>query len=272
MQLQHSIGGSGFPILCLHGHPGSGECMSVFADHLSRRFRTIAPDLRGYGKSRVSETFEMSDHLLDLESLLDRLGIDRTLVLGWSLGGILAMELALRSPRRVTGLILVATAARPRGNHPPISWQDNLFTGLAGIVNWVQPGCQWNIDTFGRRSLFRYLLGRQTPEAYRYIAREATPAYLRTAPTATKALRQALRAGYDRLGELETLTCPALVLAGERDRHITAASSRETADRLPNAEFYCYPDTAHLLPWEVRDRILADIDRWIEAHPEAARF
>jgi pimeloyl-ACP methyl ester carboxylesterase len=80
-----------------------------------------------------------------------------------------------------------------------------------------------------------------------------------------------LRAGYDRLGELETLTCPALVLAGERDRHITAASSRETAGRLPNAEFYCYPDTAHLLPWEISDRIRADIDRWLDAHPEVLR-
>lgn len=241
--------------------------MSVFTDHLSRQFQTIAPDLRGYGKSRATRAFEMSDHLADLELLLDRLGIDRCLVLGWSLGGILAMELALRSPGRVTGLILIATAARPRGNHPPITWRDNLFTGVAGIVNWVRPGWQWNIDTFGRRSLLRYLLARQIPEAYRYIAREATPAYLQTSPRATRALYQALRARYDRLGEVETLTCPALVLAGECDRHITAASSRETADRLPNAEFYGYPDTAHLFPWEIRDRVLGDIDRWIGDRP-----
>ena len=46
------VRGAGFPILCLHGHPGSGNSMSVFTQHLSGRFQTIAPDLRGYGKSR----------------------------------------------------------------------------------------------------------------------------------------------------------------------------------------------------------------------------
>ena len=131
MHLNTYIQGNGFPILCLHGHPGSGSSMSVFTNHLSKRFLTVAPDLRGYGQSRVKVNFDMEDHLNDLEDLLDRLKIEKFMVLGWSLGGILALELALRHPERVTGLILIATAARPWGNHPPISWQDNLYTGLA---------------------------------------------------------------------------------------------------------------------------------------------
>ena len=98
------------------------------------------------------------------------------------------MELALRLPQRVTGLILVATAARPRGNHPPISWQDNIYTGIAGLLNYIKPSWQWNIETFGKRSLFRYLIQQHTPTAYNYIAREAVPAYLQTSPAATSAL------------------------------------------------------------------------------------
>ncbi|HEY9846191.1 MAG TPA: alpha/beta hydrolase, partial [Candidatus Caenarcaniphilales bacterium] len=129
VDLQVYEAGGGFPILCLHGHPGSGASLSVFTQRLSQQFRTLAPDLRGYGKSRTDRDFAIADHLLDLEAVLDRYQIERCLILGWSLGGILALELALKLPERVSGLVLIATAARPRSNHPPITWQDNFYTG-----------------------------------------------------------------------------------------------------------------------------------------------
>jgi len=262
------VQGSGFPILCLHGHPGSGRSLSVFTQALSSRLQTFAPDLRGYGGSPAYQDFNMTDHLMDLEALLDHYQIDRCLVLGWSLGGILALELALKLPKRVSGLILVATAARPWSNHPPTSWQDNVFTGLAAIANYLKPGWQWNIDTFGRRSLFRYLIQQHTPAAYRYLAQEATPAYLRTSRKATRALSTALRQGYNRLPDLPQIQVPCLVLAGAGDRHITAQSSRETAEHLPTAAWHCYPDTAHLFPWEIPDQVLTDINRWLDEHPQ----
>lgn len=262
-QLSVKVKGKGFPILCLHGHPGSGQCMSVFSDRLMSRFQIFAPDLRGYGKSQTKHSFEMNQHLLDLESLLDQQQINKCLILGWSLGGILAMELAIRCPERVSGLILIATAARPRSSHPPITWQDNLYTGLAGIINWWFPGWQWNIDTLGKRSLFRYLIQQHTPTAYGYLAAEAVSAYLQTSKAATRALNIALRARYNRLPDLPKIECPCLVLAGAEDRHITSESSRETALALKDATWRCYPNTAHLFPWEVPDLVLADIDRWI---------
>jgi len=85
------------PILCLHGHPGRGSSMSVLTQHLSQRYKTIAPDLRDYGNSQTAADFAMTDHLIDLAALLDRLHVGKYLVLGWSLGGILALGLALRS-------------------------------------------------------------------------------------------------------------------------------------------------------------------------------
>ncbi|NET73127.1 MAG: alpha/beta hydrolase [Sphaerospermopsis sp. SIO1G2] len=268
-QLLHvHIQGRGFPILALHGHPGSGNSLSVFTNHLSKRFQTFAPDLRGYGQSRCLQDFAMHDHLDDLEALLDRFQIEKCLILGWSLGGILAMELALRLPTRVTGLILVATSAKPWGNHPSISWQDNFYTGVAGILNYLKPSWSWNIETFGKRSLFRYLIQQHTSTAYNYIAKEAVPAYLQTSKYATNALHSAIKSGYNRLLDIEKIQCPSLVLAGAEDYHITAASSLETAKHLQNSQWQCYPNTSHLFPWEIPQQMLKDIDTWLTANLE----
>lgn len=258
--------GRGFPILCLHGHPGSGQSLSVFTRHLSQRFWTLAPDLRGYGASQTRQPFTMADHLTDLEALLDQRQISRCLILGWSLGGILAMELALRQPERFGGLILVATSARPQGKHPPITWQDNFYTGLAALLNLLAPGWQWNIDQFGKRSLFRYLVQQHTPETYRHLAASAVPAYLKTSRAATQALNRALSSRYDRLEAIRQINCPCLVLAGAEDYHITAASSLLTAAQLAHSQSHCYPNTAHLFPWEIPQQVLADIDDWIQTH------
>ncbi|NJN85357.1 MAG: alpha/beta hydrolase [Leptolyngbyaceae cyanobacterium SL_7_1] len=259
--------GAGYPILCLHGHPGSGNSMSVFTRHLSQRFQTLAPDLRGYGQSTVTRSFKMADHLDDLAAILDHFQISRCLVLGWSLGGILAMELALRHPDRISGLILLGTAARPRSSHPPVNWQDNLLTGIASIINKANPGWDWNIELFGKRSLYRYLLQQHTATAYQYLADEGMPAYLQTSREAQQALSTALRSRYNRLADLPTIACPALVLAGADDRHITPESSWETAQKLQQCEWQCYPNVAHLFPWEIPQQLLEDIDRWIATFP-----
>ncbi|MBW4634067.1 MAG: alpha/beta hydrolase [Iphinoe sp. HA4291-MV1] len=268
LHLNVYVQGEGFPILCLHGHPGSGSSLSVFTNHLSKRFQTFAPDLRGYGKSRFDGNFDIRDHLTDLEALLDRFGIKKCLILGWSLGGILAMELALQLPQRVTGLILVATAARPRGNHPPVTWQDNVYTGVASLLSYIKPDWQWNIETFGKRSLLRYLIQQHTFTAYRYIAKDALSAYLQTSAPATRALYSAIGTGYNRLTDLEQIQCPCLLLAGACDRHITAEASLETSRYLKDCQSHCYPNTAHLFPWEIPNQVLSDIDRWLEKNQQ----
>ena len=237
--------------------------MSVFTEPLAKLgFRTYAPDMRGYGNSKTRYPFEMTRHLDDLEELLTRFKIEKCLVLGWSLGGIMAMELALRRPQTVEGLILIGTAARPRGSHPPISLMDNVLTGIAGALNYVSPGWKGAI-ALGKHSLFRYLIQQHTPTAYRYLAKQGAPAFLQTSRHAESALFTAIRAGYNRLPDLKTLTMPSLMLCGECDRHITADASLETAKALPNCETHCYPNTAHLFPWEIPTQVNQDIQTWL---------
>jgi proline iminopeptidase len=263
MDLNVSLKGNGLPILCLHGHPGNSDCMSVFTEHLADRFLTLAPDLRGYGKSRFRGNFQMQNHLEDLIFLLDKYRVDRPLLLGWSLGGIIALELALAYPERFQGIILIASAARPRSNHPPISKQELLATAVAAAIGFVKPAWRWNIEFFGKKSLFRYLVRQHTDTVYQYLAIKGVPAYFQTSKAANLALKQAISLGYDRLEDLTNLDIPCLILAGDRDCHITAQSSRETALKLSNSTWKCYADVAHLFPWEIPDRVLLDIDRWL---------
>ena len=266
MDLNTEIKGQGYPILCLHGHPGSCASMSVFTNYLAQNYKTIAPDLRGYGKSKCQQDFVMEDHIEDLTTLLDKHNIDRCLLLGWSLGGIIAMELALLMPERFSGMILIATAAKPLSIRTSNTWQDQLFTGIGGMINLVKPGWQWNIDTFGKRSLFRFLIENHSTESYNYLAKEGTPAYFQTSKAATNALFSAIKKGYDRSLDLHRINFPCLMLSGECDRNITAQASQKTAECLPNCYYINYPQVAHLFPWEIPDRVLQDIQRWLDAH------
>ena len=279
-------------VLCLHGHPGNSEAMQIFVQHFEARgTSTIAPDLRGYGNCKADSAFTMLDHIQDLENLLinDRANdrrsqLDNTeyLILGWSLGGILAIELALRAidwqgestqnsgqnsaiKPRIAGLILIATAAKPRSNLPKIAWWEYVNLAIAVTLQLAIPNQHWLVTWFGKRSLIKYLIQQHTPIAYKQIATTGAKAYLQTSRYAQMALTQALKQRYDRNPDLAKIHIPCLAIAAAQDRHITAATTAETAKLLPNCEFICYPDTAHLLPWEIGDRLLADIDTWCTA-------
>ena len=279
-------------VLCLHGHPGNSEAMQIFVQHFEARGTSaIATDLRGYGNCKADSAFTMLDHIQDIENLLiddrdnDRVSeVDNSeyLILGWSLGGILAIELALRAigwegesipnsgrnsaiKPRIVGLILIATAAKPRSDLPKIAWWEYMNLAIAVALQLAIPKQHWLVTWFGKRSLIKYLIQQHTPTAYAQIATIGAKAYLQTSRYAQMALTQALKQRYDRTPDLAKIQIPCLAIAAAQDRHITAASTAETAKLLPNCEFICYPDTAHLLPWEIGDRLLADIDAWCVA-------
>ena len=278
-------------VLCLHGHPGNSDAMQIFAQHFHERgLKAIAPDLRGYGNCKASTTFTMLDHVQDLWDLLERdcqmvaspskagtPQVTEYLILGWSLGGILAMELALRaielqntsarqSIPKIVGLILIATAAKPRSSLPKVAWWEYVNLAIAVALQRIVPKWRAPIEWFGKRSLIKYLIQQHTQFAYDQISRTGAKAYLQTSRYAQNALMQALREGYDRTDDLAKIQIPCLVIAAEQDRHITSASTLETANLLSNCEFISYPNTAHLLPWEICDRLLADIDAWCDRH------
>lgn len=111
--INYYIHGSGKNhLLLIHGNTSSAIFFEPLIEHLSNEFTVIMPDLRGFGRSsynnRINSLLELAE---DLKLLLASLGITKTAVLGWSLGGGVALELATTYPYLVDKLILLSSAS-----------------------------------------------------------------------------------------------------------------------------------------------------------------
>jgi pimeloyl-ACP methyl ester carboxylesterase len=103
--------GDGEPLVLLHGFTGAGEDWAHLfdLDELARRYQLIVPDLRGHGRStNPGGLFSHRQCALDVEALLDRLGLHRVRAIGLSLGGNTLLHLATRQPARVSSMVLVS--------------------------------------------------------------------------------------------------------------------------------------------------------------------
>ncbi|MFI6849501.1 alpha/beta hydrolase [Kitasatospora sp. NBC_00085] len=104
------FGGTGRPLVALHGHLSEGASFTDLAAALGPEWRMIAPDQRGHGDSGRAPEYTRAGYVADLLTLLDHLGIDRAVLLGHSLGAVNAFHLAAERPARVEALICVDTA------------------------------------------------------------------------------------------------------------------------------------------------------------------
>ena len=106
--------GRGVPVLLIHGHPFDRRMWAPQLHDLAELHRVIAPDLPGYGTSPPSaHKVTMREFAEAVRTLLDELAVERGVVVGLSMGGLVAMELALRHPERFHGAVFAATTAAP---------------------------------------------------------------------------------------------------------------------------------------------------------------
>jgi lipase len=99
------------PLVCLHGVTAHGRRFRRLAeDGLARRFRVVAPDLRGHGRSEWEPPWRLETHVADLLETLTDLDVDRAIFIGHSFGGRLILELAARAPELVERAILLDPA------------------------------------------------------------------------------------------------------------------------------------------------------------------
>ncbi len=128
MELFTQTLGSGEPLVILHGLFGDGDNWKSVAKALSNQFEVTLVDLRNHGRSFHSNEMNYAIMAEDIEKLLDKLSLKSPLMLGHSMGGKVAMQLALMSPESIQKLVVVDIAPKTYApNH------NNVFTTLNGM-------------------------------------------------------------------------------------------------------------------------------------------
>jgi pimeloyl-ACP methyl ester carboxylesterase len=245
-------GAGGRPLLLVHGFTGAKEDFTEWLDALAADgWHAVAPDNRGHGASSKPENepgYSFDALATDVLGLADALwGRDSSFVLlGHSMGGMVAQVAALQAPERIAGLILMDTLHGPL----PFITRDEL--DLAKLVVREQ-----GID--GLAAALKERGGKLDTPAHERVTRER-PGYqefndrkfIDTAPAAYAALLDAMFEATDRLDALRSLSMPTLVITGEQDLPIVEPSTA-MAGAIPHAELAVIADAGHSPQFENPD-------------------
>jgi pimeloyl-ACP methyl ester carboxylesterase len=235
-------GPGGRPLLLVHGFGGAKEDFTDFLDDLAGLgWHAVAPDLRGHGASdkpddEAAYSFEI--FAADVLALADRLGWDRFVVLGHSMGGMIVQHVVLDRPERVAALVLMDTShASPDGIDPAIV--DLAVTVLRehGVETFVQLSKEL-ADPLASPAHTRLLRERAGYEAFCDAK----------ALGASGAMRISMFPRFidqpDRLARLAGVAVPTLVIVGEQDDAFVAHALR-MAKTIPGARLAVIPDAGH---------------------------
>lgn len=241
IDIHYIAAGHGTPVVLLAGFGGDHLSWGLQFSAFRARHHTIAIDNRGSGRSGAPDVpYTTRLMAADIVGVLDHLGLEAAHLVGASLGGMIAQEIALAHPGRVLSLQLHATAGRadPYLRILLDTWR--LVRAQLGREMVQQSMALW---LFGRRSF------AERAELIEMLMRQATSHPY--APSEVGFARQGEAVvTHDALDRLAAVTCPALITAGEDDVLVPPRFARELAERIPHAELHIVPEAGHMWCWE----------------------
>jgi len=234
--------------LLLHGVGGSrlawGDEVSGTGRALSQAgWRAVAVDLPGYGRSALIDPYDMAALAASVLATLDQLGDKRALLVGHSMGGMVAQEVAAVAPERVSGLVLSGTS--PAFGKPGGDWQQKFLHERLAPLDAGQ-GMAALAPALARGMASALAPPEAVARCVEVMAQVSEATY-----------RAALQAivGFDRRADLARLTVPVLLLAGEHDRNAPPAVMQAMAQRIADAEFVLLPGVGHLAQMEAPEPV-----------------
>ena len=221
-------------LLLLHGIGGNRDSFDGVLEELPAGWRGVAWDMPGYGGSRALDDMTFETLAAAAVAVLDDLGAAQATVLGHSMGGMVAQEVAARFPGRLDALILFATT-------PAFGGRDDSFKEIF-LADRLKPLDQGKTPADIAPSLVGGMFGEATPQP----VKDRAAASMAAVPAA--AYRQALHCivTFNRIADLQTVACPTLVLAAENDHLSPPKTMSRMAEKIPGAKYHCLPGLGHL--------------------------
>ena len=239
--------GAGVPVVLVHGFPLDHTMWDAQVEALARAYRVIAPDLRGFGRSGVTEgRVTIEQFADDLAALLDGLGVDERVVLcGQSMGGYVAWQFWRKYAPRLRALVLCDT--RAVGDTPEAA-RGRLETADRVLREGPAP-------------LAEAMLPKLLPESSRkknpHVADSLRRVILAADPRGIAAAARGMAERPDVTALLGQIRCPTLVLVGRLDRISTPDEMRAIADAIPGSRFVPIAEAGHMSPMENPDAVSA---------------
>jgi non-heme chloroperoxidase len=242
---------SGIPLLCLHGWPDSWRSYETMLPHLPATFRAVVPSLRGFGgSSRLETGYRPADFVADLRAFMDALGIMRAVIVGHSMGSVIALRFALAHPERVAGLALIGGFAGLKGH---AFAQDMWDQAIGALEEPIDPGF---VQEFQESTL-------NLPVAQSFVnmlVAESLKAPARVWRAAFRGLMDE-----DLSGQLRGIAAPTFLMWGDQDGLIDRDTQDLLAGRIADAHLVVYRGCGHSPQWERPDRLAADLTAFITA-------
>ncbi len=252
----------GVPLVLLHGFTGTGEFWLPAALALPRR-HCVIPDLPGHGGTDAPpQSWRLGEAADALAALLDRLGLGRVALAGYSLGGRLALSFALRHGARVAALALV-------GASPGIEDEAGRAARAAADIELAASLERDGIEAFSRQWEMNPLFATQASMAPALRESMRGQRLGQDARRLAAALR-AFGTGFQPSahGALASLAMPVLVVAGEHDAKFTQIA-RDMAARIPGATLSVVPGAGHAVPIERAQACAALLEAFLKRSIDA---
>lgn len=237
----------GLPLLLLHGISDSAPSMRPIMRELPPGIRAIAVTQRGHGDSaKPAGPYTTDAFVADAVAVMDRLGVEKAIVFGHSMGSVVAQRLAVKHPERLSALILEGAFPTLANNPDVKAFYDSAIAPLTGPL-----------DAATAREFQLSTMAKPVPPAFLdLVSTEAQklPAH------AWKGILQDMMAA-DRSDDLRRVKVPTLILWGDQDSFTKAEHQKVLTDKIAGSKLYVFKGVGHDPHWEepsVAARLVAD--------------
>jgi pimeloyl-ACP methyl ester carboxylesterase len=265
LPIRYLSAGEGLPLVLLHGAGDNSLDWRWVLPALARKHRVYALDLPGSPDSaRAAANYSPAFFERFVAAFVDALGIGPATFVGNSLGGLIALRLALSEPACVTALVLVDSAGLGSAVNPVFTFVNVPGLGEAAIPLWRMPVGAYQ-RAWGRTTLLFAHSPRSVPREW--LAEQCrlarSPGYLEAHLTVLRALVSPLGQREVLVDRLPSLKIPALVVWGERDRVFPCSQAKRAVARLQEGSLALIPDCGHMPHVECPDRFLGALDGFL---------